>query len=125
MCGRYVAEEDTDIDLGALYRAVRANYPDVKLKSGEIYPTDTVPLLTGTKLPPPPLPGESPASTVKGLSSTPGLRPLPRSLPSVPPLSGEGVLCPLRVISNGIRPSKSTASHRRIRGSFTWRGCAV
>ena len=54
MCGRYVAEEDTNMDLGALYRAVRANDPDIKLRSGEIYPTDTVPLLTGTRLIPTP-----------------------------------------------------------------------
>lgn len=52
MCGRYVAEEDQSIDLQALYRAVRVKTPDVMLKSGEIFPTDTVPLLTGTKLTP-------------------------------------------------------------------------
>lgn len=52
MCGRYVAEEDQNIDLQALYRAVRVNNPKVILKSGEIFPTDTVPLLTGTKLTP-------------------------------------------------------------------------
>ena len=67
MCGRYVAEEDTDIDLGALYRAVRANYPDVKLKSGEIYPTDTVPLLTGTKLTPTPASWGIPGFNGKGV----------------------------------------------------------
>lgn len=54
MCGRYVCEEDQSIDLAALYRAVRAGYPDVTLKSGEIFPTETVPLLTGTELAPVP-----------------------------------------------------------------------
>ena len=67
MCGRYVAEEDTNIDLGALYRAVRVNYPDVKLKSGEIYPTDTVPLLTGTKLVPTPASWGFPGFDGKGV----------------------------------------------------------
>ena len=54
MCGRYVCEEDQSIDLAALYRAVRVRRPDVTLKTGEIFPTDTVPLLTGTKLTPTP-----------------------------------------------------------------------
>jgi putative SOS response-associated peptidase YedK len=54
MCGRYVCEEDQSIDLAALYRAVRVGYPDVALKSGEIFPTETVPLLTGTELTPVP-----------------------------------------------------------------------
>ena len=54
MCGRYVAEEDKSIDLAALYRVVRADYPSATLKSGEIYPTDTVPLLTGAGLIPRP-----------------------------------------------------------------------
>lgn len=54
MCGRYVSEEDKSIDLAALYRAVRLSHPDVTLKTGEIFPTDTVPLLTGTKLTPTP-----------------------------------------------------------------------
>lgn len=67
MCGRYVAEEDSNIDLGALYRAVRANYPDVRLNSGEIYPTDTVPLLTGTKLTPTPASWGFPGFDGKGV----------------------------------------------------------
>ncbi|MBQ7338866.1 MAG: SOS response-associated peptidase [Clostridia bacterium] len=47
MCGRYTAEEDTSIDMRALYRELRMSYPEVQLKSGEIYPTETVPLLCG------------------------------------------------------------------------------
>lgn len=45
MCGRYVTEEDTSPEMQAVYRAVRAAYPDISLKSGEIFPTDTVPLI--------------------------------------------------------------------------------
>lgn len=54
MCGRYVCEEDQSIDLAALYRAVRISHPDVTLKSGEIFPTETVPLLMGRELTPTP-----------------------------------------------------------------------
>ena len=49
MCGRYVAEDDESIDKGTLYRELRMNYPGVKLKSGEIFPTETVPLLCGNE----------------------------------------------------------------------------
>ena len=54
MCGRYVCEEEQSMDLATLYRSVRMSHPDVKLKTGEIFPTDTVPLLTGTNLTPTP-----------------------------------------------------------------------
>jgi putative SOS response-associated peptidase YedK len=54
MCGRYVCEEDQSIDLAALYRAVRISHPDVTLKSGEIFPTETVPLLMGREVTPAP-----------------------------------------------------------------------
>ncbi|MBQ3508109.1 MAG: SOS response-associated peptidase family protein [Clostridia bacterium] len=67
MCGRYVAEEDTNIDLGALYHAVRVSYPNVLLKSGEIFPTDTVPLLTGNKLMPMPASWGFPGFDGKGV----------------------------------------------------------
>ncbi|MBQ9150895.1 MAG: SOS response-associated peptidase [Clostridia bacterium] len=67
MCGRYVAEEDQSIDLRALYRAVRISYPDVILKSGEIYPTDTVPLLAGTRLTPTPASWGFPGFDGKGV----------------------------------------------------------
>ena len=49
MCGRYVTEEDTSIDMGALYRELNLSYPNISLKSGEIYPTNTVPLICGTE----------------------------------------------------------------------------
>lgn len=47
MCGRYVTEEDTSVDMGALYHELNISYPNISLKSGEIFPTDTVPLLCG------------------------------------------------------------------------------
>jgi putative SOS response-associated peptidase YedK len=54
MCGRYTCEEDQSVDLAALYHTVRVSYPEVNLKTGEIFPTDTVPLLTGKSLMPAP-----------------------------------------------------------------------
>ncbi len=45
MCGRYVCIEDENVHIGRLYRQLRVSYPTVHLKSGEIFPTDTVPLL--------------------------------------------------------------------------------
>lgn len=49
MCGRYTVEEDESIDLHRLYRDIRFSHPDILLKSGEIFPTDTVPLICGAK----------------------------------------------------------------------------
>ena len=49
MCGRYVAEDDESIEMGALYRELRMSYPGINLKSGEIFPTETVPLLCGNE----------------------------------------------------------------------------
>ncbi len=54
MCGRYICEEDKNVDLAALYRAVRVSRPGVSVKSGEIFPTDTVPILAGAELIPTP-----------------------------------------------------------------------
>ncbi len=45
MCGRYICVEDEQVDIGVLYRELRVTHPGVDLKSGEICPTDTVPLL--------------------------------------------------------------------------------
>lgn len=56
MCGRYVTEEDSSIDMQKLYSELRLSYPDIQLKSGEIFPTDTVPILCGAKCTP--LPGK-------------------------------------------------------------------
>lgn len=45
MCGRYTIEEDESVDLRALYDELRVSHPFATVKSGEIFPTDTVPLL--------------------------------------------------------------------------------
>lgn len=49
MCGRYTVEEDESVDLRKLYRDIRLTHPHILLKSGEIFPSDTVPLLCGAK----------------------------------------------------------------------------
>lgn len=45
MCGRYTIEEDESVDLRALYEELRVTHPYASVKSGEIFPTDAVPLL--------------------------------------------------------------------------------
>ncbi len=47
MCGRYVTEEDKSVVMAELYASIGERYPDLTLKRGEIFPTDTVPLLGG------------------------------------------------------------------------------
>ncbi len=54
MCGRYVTEDDKSVDMRSLYHKLSLLYPDVRIKSGEIFPTDTVPLLVGKDLIPVP-----------------------------------------------------------------------
>lgn len=67
MCGRYVAEDDESVDMGALYRALHTAYPTVQLKSGEILPTDTVPLICGREKTPMPGTWGFPGYNGKGL----------------------------------------------------------
>ena len=45
MCGRYTGYVEESDELKTIYTAARAAYPDVDLREGEIYPTNTVPLL--------------------------------------------------------------------------------
>lgn len=45
MCGRYTIEEDDSVDLRVLYEELRISHPFATVKSGEIFPADTVPLL--------------------------------------------------------------------------------
>lgn len=45
MCGRYVIEEDASVDLSEIYAQIGERHPEAVLKRGEIFPTDTVPLL--------------------------------------------------------------------------------
>lgn len=46
MCGRYTGFVDESRELHDIYTAAGLAYPDVNFKSGEIFPTNTVPLLT-------------------------------------------------------------------------------
>lgn len=46
MCGRYTGFIDESQELLDIYTAARSLYPDVNFRSGEIFPTNTVPLLT-------------------------------------------------------------------------------
>ena len=54
MCGRYTGYVEESDELKTIYDLVRAEYPEEELREGEIYPTNTVPLLgarNGTLLP--------------------------------------------------------------------------
>ncbi len=46
MCGRYTGFVDESRELLDIYTAAGSAYPDVNFRSGEIFPTNTVPLLT-------------------------------------------------------------------------------
>ena len=47
MCGRYTGNIDENEELRAIYKAALSAYPDTDFASGEIFPSNTVPLLTG------------------------------------------------------------------------------
>lgn len=49
MCGRYTGNLDDSEELKSIYVSTEKAYPDVKLNSGEIFPTHTVPILSGIK----------------------------------------------------------------------------
>ncbi len=46
MCGRYTGFVDESQELLDIYTAAKSLYPDINFRSGEIFPTNTVPLLT-------------------------------------------------------------------------------
>ncbi len=46
MCGRYTGFVDESRELLDIYTAAKSAYPDVNFNSGDIFPTNTVPLLT-------------------------------------------------------------------------------
>ena len=48
MCGRYTSFLHEDEEIRSIYTATAITYPGVKLNSGEIFPTNTVPVLRGT-----------------------------------------------------------------------------
>lgn len=45
MCGRYTGNLDDSEEVRSIYVAVQNDYPSVKLSSGEIFPTNIVPIL--------------------------------------------------------------------------------
>ncbi|MBE6612376.1 MAG: SOS response-associated peptidase [Ruminococcaceae bacterium] len=47
MCGRYTGYIDDCEELKTIYTAAKSAYPTTEFASGEIFPTNTVPLLTG------------------------------------------------------------------------------
>lgn len=47
MCGRYTGNIDENEEMRAIYKAAGSAYPDTDFASGEIFPSNTVPLLTG------------------------------------------------------------------------------
>lgn len=47
MCGRYTGNDDSD-EFKKIYTATTKAYPSVNLSSGEIFPTNTAPILCGT-----------------------------------------------------------------------------
>lgn len=46
MCGRYVIDEEIT-EIGRILWEIRSAYPNTELKTGEIFPTDTAPILRG------------------------------------------------------------------------------
>lgn len=54
MCGRYTGNEEDSDEIRAIYSRTRVEYPDTPLATGEIFPTDTVPVLTGAEQTPRP-----------------------------------------------------------------------
>ncbi|MBQ8552030.1 MAG: SOS response-associated peptidase [Clostridia bacterium] len=46
MCGRYTGYVDDCDELKTIYTAARSAYPETEFAAGEIFPTNTVPLLT-------------------------------------------------------------------------------
>ncbi len=45
MCGRYFID-DENTELSLIIREIRRSSPDIRLKTGEIFPTDSAPILT-------------------------------------------------------------------------------
>ncbi|MEA4822484.1 MAG: SOS response-associated peptidase family protein, partial [Clostridiaceae bacterium] len=52
MCGRYMAVESEDLLMKLIYDETRAKNPEVRLHSGEIFPTNTAPVIGGRNVSP-------------------------------------------------------------------------
>jgi len=95
MCGRYTGYVDEDEEIKSIYTVTTKAYPGVKLGSGEIFPTDTVPILCGT---------------------TEGIVPIPASW-GYPKFEGKGVIINAR--------AETAAVKYTFKDSILSRRCAV
>jgi len=105
MCGRYTGYVDECEELKTIYTEAVRRYPGVKFHSGEIFPTNTVPLMTGQK-------GE--------------LAPVPGTW-GYPGYNGKGVIINARAETAGVKPTfADSLRYRRCvvptTGYFEWSG---
>ena len=52
MCGRYTGNDSESEEMWNIYKKTKTLYSDVQLSRGEIFPSNTVPVLHGTELQP-------------------------------------------------------------------------
>ncbi len=95
MCGRYTANLDYDEEIRSIYTATAVAYPGVKLNSGEIFPTNTVPVL-------------------RGISG--GISPMP-AIWGYPKYTGKGVIINAK--------AETAAEKYTFRDSLFYRRCAI
>ncbi len=105
MCGRYTGYVDECEELKTIYTEAVRRYPGVKFHSGEIFPTNTVPLLTGQR---------------EGLAPVPGTW-------GYPGYNGKGVIINARAETAGVKPTfADSLRYRRCvvptTGYFEWSG---
>lgn len=103
MCGRYTSYLDECDELKSIYTVMRQTYPGIRFHSGEIFPTNTVPLLTGQN---------------NGLQPVPGIW-------GYPGFDGKGVLINARAETASVKPTfaESVQCRRCVvptTGYFEW-----
>lgn len=67
MCGRYVGFDDGNDVIKEIYRQTAERYPDAPVKMGEVFPTETVPVLAGPHTRPVPMKWGYPGFRGKGI----------------------------------------------------------
>lgn len=67
MCGRYVGFDDGNDVIKDIYQQAYDKFPDAPIKIGEVFPTETVPVLTGADLSPVPMKWGYPGFKGKGV----------------------------------------------------------
>ena len=67
MCGRYVGFDDGNDVIKEIYQKTFDQFPDAPIKIGEIFPTETVPVLAGPQLAPVPMKWGYPGFNGKGV----------------------------------------------------------